>query len=287
MQKALPYLALASAVIATAIGAMFIRWANAPGSVTVFYRTSIATLLLFPVFLRQARHENSLFALPVKGLLFALLGGLFIALDQAAWSAAVLTTKIANATYFNSMAPLWVALFALLILKEKLRGIFWAGLFLALTGAGIILGNDLIRHPHLGSGDILGLLSSFFYGGYFVAAQFGRKYLHTVSYTWIATLMCALTLLVLNSVSGAALTGYPLQTYLVFLGAALVSQVLGYYSMGYALGHLPASTVAPSMLGKPVIAALLAIPLFGEMVNANEIIGGFLILAGIYMVNRR
>jgi drug/metabolite transporter (DMT)-like permease len=81
------------------------------------------------------------------------------------------------------------------------------------------------------------------------------------------------------------ITGYPVQSYVAFLGAALLSQTGGYLAVGYALGHLPASIVAPTMLGQPVVTALLAIPLLGEALGKGQIIGGLAVLAGIYLVH--
>lgn len=41
------------------------------------------------------------------------------------------------------------------------------------------------------------------------------------------------------------------------------------------------------LLAQPVITALLSIPLLGELLRVRQIIGGGLVLAGIYLVNRR
>jgi drug/metabolite transporter (DMT)-like permease len=62
--------------------------------------------------------------------------------------------------------------------------------------------------------------------------------------------------------------------------------VLGYVSVGYALGHLPASLVAPTMVGQPVMTALLAIPLLGETLTPVQWIGGAAVLVGIVLVHR-
>jgi drug/metabolite transporter (DMT)-like permease len=82
------------------------------------------------------------------------------------------------------------------------------------------------------------------------------------------------------------LTGYSPQTYLAFLGAALVSQVGGYLSVGYALGHLPASVVSPTMIGQPLVTTILAIPLLGETLSPAQLLGGASVLLGIYLVHR-
>ena len=284
--KLLPYAALVITVLATSIGGMFIRWANAPGIVTVFYRTALSTILVAPFFVKNLTQSKQSLRSITPWLPMAMLGGLMIALDQASWASALLMTKMANTTYFNSLAPLWVALFALFVFKEKLKWIFWIGLSLALAGTLIILGLDLVYRPHLGPGDLLGLLSSFFYGGYFLVTQIGRRNLDTLTYTWIATLTCALCLGLLNIIFKQSIIGYPLESYLFFLGAAITSQVIGYFSLSYALGHLSATIVSPTMLAKPITVALLAFIFFGESLTIGEIIGGVLVLIGIFLINK-
>jgi drug/metabolite transporter (DMT)-like permease len=65
-----------------------------------------------------------------------------------------------------------------------------------------------------------------------------------------------------------------------------VPQIIGYLAMGYALGHLPASIVSPTMLGQPVLTALLAIPLLGETLQPVQWMGGLVVISGIFLVHR-
>jgi drug/metabolite transporter (DMT)-like permease len=45
-----------------------------------------------------------------------------------------------------------------------------------------------------------------------------------------------------------------------------------------------ADLVAPVLLGQPVLTALLAIPLLGEMLTNWHVAGGLTVLAGVYIV---
>jgi drug/metabolite transporter (DMT)-like permease len=90
----------------------------------------------------------------------------------------------------------------------------------------------------------------------------------------------------MSLVLGLPLGGYPPTTYLAFLGLALVTQITGYLAVGYALGHLPASIVSPTMVSQPVITALLAIPFLGEMLAPVQWIGGAAVVAGVIVVHR-
>jgi drug/metabolite transporter (DMT)-like permease len=279
----LPYLALLCGIVALSFSALFVRWANAPGPVMAFYRIAIATLVMTPFFLRNSRRSM------IKSgwvLVFPLVGGLFTALDHAVWNTSILYTTAANATLLNNTAPLWVALTAWLFFKEQLRGAFWLGLGLTMTGAVIVLGNDFLHHPSLGMGGLLALSSGIFYGGYFLVTQRGRERMDTLPYVWMVSFFAAVSLLVISLGFNLPLTGYPTQTYLSFVGAALISHIFGYLSIGYALGHLSASMVAPSMIAQPVVTALMAIPLLGEPLHPAQWLGGGAVLAGIYLIHK-
>lgn len=269
-------------MISLGFSALFARWGAAPGPVMAFYRIALSTLILAPFFARQRVREGRI---PRALWIFPLLGGLFTALDHGVWNTAVNFTSAANATLLGNTAPLWVALFAWLVWRERLRVGFWLGLTLTLSGAAVVLGTDFLRQPSLGFGDVLALMSGVFYAGYFLVTQRGRTHYHTLTYIWLVGLTSAVLLLGFNLIFNLPLTGYPTQSYLAFLGAAIVSQTCGYLAVGYALGHLPASLVAPTMIGQPVITALLAIPLLGETLHPSQWIGGLAVLAGIYLVH--
>ena len=210
---------------------------------------------------------------------------MFAAFDQAIWSTSIGYTRVANATLLNNTAPVWVALAAWFIFREKLKGIFWLGLALAMGGATVVLGSDVIAHPSLSWGDLLALISGLFYAAYYLAMQRGRRDLSPLAYMGLANTISCLTLLVICLVFRQPLTGFSTQTYLVFLGAALISQITGHLSLSYALGHLPASLVAPTMIAQPVLTALMAFPLLGESLRPGQWIGGISVLAGITLVN--
>ena len=278
----LPYFALGFGVIALGFSALFVRWANAPGPVVGFYRLGLSSLILLPFFVVRRRKAGRItWAI----LLFPILGGIFTALDHGFWNTAVNFTSAANATLLANTAPLWVALFAWLVWKDYLKRAFWFGLILTLAGAAIVLGTDLFRSASPGVGDLLALAAGCFYAGYFLVTQRGRVHWDTLSYVWIVSFVSAVCLLLVSLGFGMPVVGYPLQSYLAFLGAALVAQIGGYLAVGYALGYLPASLVAPSLLGQPVVTALLAIPLLGETLGLGQIIGGLAVLAGIYLVH--
>lgn len=277
-----PYLALGIGVVALSMTGIFVRWADAPGTVTAAYRMGIAALVLTPLAFRE---KGGLLFKPKLGWLWLLLAGVFIALDHGSLNTAVNLTQIANCTLLNNLSPLWVALFALFAWREPLNHWFWIGLALALGGAGFILGTDFIRHPQLGLGDGLAFASSLFYAGYFLVTQVGRRAGSLWRFSWGIYVISAFVLFAFNLASGVAITSYPLKTYLVFIAIGVFCQAIGYTSIVYALGHLPASIVSPTMVAQIVLTSLLAIPLTGESLSIIQIIGGVIVIAGILLVN--
>jgi drug/metabolite transporter (DMT)-like permease len=270
-------------ILALGFSALFVRWAAAPGAVTGFYRMGIASLVLVPIAL--IRHGDPR-RWSVAGLRLAALGGAALCFDLVLWNTSVLYTSAANATLLANLAPLWVAIAAALFFKEVLSGRFWIGLLLVLSGAAVVLGADFLRDFHLGVGDLMAIGASFFYAGYYVATQAGRRHLASLPYVAAAGVTSTFLLFAVVLLLGHPLTGYPPSSWIAFAGLGLVTQVLGYVAVGYALGHLPASLVSPTMVGQPVMTALLAIPLLGETLSPVQWVGGAAVLVGIVLVHR-
>jgi drug/metabolite transporter (DMT)-like permease len=281
-QTILSYTALGVCIMALSTSAIFIRFADAPGPVTGFYRMSIATLLLTPIAIFRIRKYKGINR---KNFFIPLFGGMFSGLDLGIWSIALSYTSAANATLLGNTAPLWVAFGAMLFFRERLNRNFWIGLFFAMSGAALIVGTDFLLHPRLGVGDTIAIFTGFLYAGYYLFTEFGRRSIDAVTYIWMVGVSASLTLLLLNIFLGNPLTGFSIQTWVIFIAAALISQLIGYLASSYTLGHLPASVVSVSMVGQPVMTAIIAIPLLGEIPSRVQILGGAIALTGIYLVN--
>ena len=281
--KFIPYIALAVGISALSLSAMFVRWAEAPGPITGFYRLLISTILFTPLFIRQ---QKQLEPINKKYLIFPLFAGIFTAFDFAFWNSSLKYTTAANATLLGNTSPLWVALFAFFILREKLRRSFWFGLIIALAGAALVMGSDFLLHPTLGLGDLMASAAAIFYASYQLATQRGRKHIDPFRYIWLIGVSATFSMFIMNLSLGNSFTGYSTQTWVIFFVTAIVSQMIGYLAISYALGHLPASVVSPTLIGQPILTAILAIPMLGEIPNPIQWIGGAIALAGIYMVNQ-
>jgi len=85
---------------------------------------------------------------------------------------------------------------------------------------------------------------------------------------------------------GTPLRGYPPATWAALAGLGLVTQLAAYYALVYALGHLPATITSVGLLTQLPLTALLAAALLHEPITPAQVIGGALVLCGVYVVNR-
>lgn len=282
---------LFAGAICISFSAIFTKWAGVSGPVAALYRVAIASAVLAVPFALQANRERKAHAggrgFPRRALLITALAGLFFALDLGFWNTSLQLTSAANSTLLGNISTLWVSLGAMLIFHESLRKRFWSGMAVALVGAVIVVGRDVFEHPSLGLGDLLSMSSSLFYAGYILSTQRARQYVGTLPFMWLGSAVSTVLLLAYVTVMGDPLTGYSVEQYMALAALGIISHVLGWLAINYALGHLPAPVTSVALLLQPVITALVAVPLLGEGLSIYQVVGGLLVLLGIYTVVRK
>jgi drug/metabolite transporter (DMT)-like permease len=199
---------------------------------------------------------------------------------------ALLVTSAANATLLVNIAPLWVGIGALTLFRQRLGSYFWAGLAVALTGMLLVVTGSSRHLVSFNAGDLLAIAASVFYAGYLLVTQRVRATMDTITFLALSTVSSVLMLLIACVVQHAPLTGFSFRTWVALVALGLVSHFGGYLAINFAAGHLRATSVSVTLLAQPVVTALLAIPLLGEFLSLQQIGGGVLVLAGIYLVNR-
>lgn len=277
-------LALFAGMLGISFTAIFTKWAGVPGPVAAALRMTVATAALTAPFLSRQRHWS---AAARRDARWGILGGLWFAVNLGVLNTALLLTSAANATLLDNTAPIWVGIGAALIFREKLRMRYWIGLALALVGAAVVTGFNLAGGFQPNTGDALAFGGALFYAGYLLTTQRARRSLDSLSYIWLVAATAAVALLVVTAVLGMPLLGYAPRTYLSLLAVGLISQVGGWLLISYALGYVPASLAVVVLLGQPVVTGLLSIPLLGEALTLQQVAGGLVVLAGIYLCLKR
>jgi drug/metabolite transporter (DMT)-like permease len=282
----LAYAALAAAVAGMSWSALFVRWAGVPASASAFYRVLIAAAVLLPWRLvRGPRRPPTR-----RAVLLALAGGAFFAFDLVLFNAAVLRTSAATAVLLGNNAPIFVGLGTWIFLDKRPGAAFWTGLALALAGCTLIVIADASsRGATVGgsaTGDLLALSAAVFWAAYMVTTERVRTEMDTLTFNTVAISASVLTLLAVCLALGVPLWGYSGRTWAALFALGLISQVVSYYALVYALGHLPATITSVAVIAQVPLAALLAAVLLGEPLTGAQLAGGAVVLAGIYVVSK-
>jgi drug/metabolite transporter (DMT)-like permease len=268
-------------VAAVSTSAPLIRLADAPPLAVALYRNLFAAVALLPIALVRRRDE--LAALDRRRWGGLILAGAFLAGHFASWIPSVGLTTVAASTVLVDSQSIWAALGARVILGERVRRAVFLGIAVALAGAVLITGADFVVSPRAFAGDMLALVGAVTAAGYLLTGRRLRQGLSLAAYTGVVYAVCSLLLLVAAVTAGTPLLGFEPKVWLLFALMAAGPQILGHTVFNYLLRDLDATVVAVAVMGEPVGASLLALAIFGEVPPWSAVIGGAVILAGIYL----
>ncbi len=272
--KVPPAVVLAIGVVAVSTGAIFVELAeDAPALVKAAYRMGLATLMLLPFALSKARDE--LRGLSRKDLGLAGVSGLFLALHFASWIASLDYTSVANSVVLVNTIPLWVALLAPFITRDRIgrRTILSAAVCIAgvavIGWEGVSVGGLTLR------GDLLAVGGAVAAAVYLMLGRRLRAKLSLLAYATVcygsATVILWLAVLALR----LPVVGFGPQTWWALIGMAAVSQIMGHTSYNWSLKWFSSSLVAVSLLGEPIGSTILAHFIFeDEKLTVIKVLGG-------------
>lgn len=289
---------LGVALLAVSSAALFIKFAQGagiPSLAIAAYRLSIAVIVISPWVLW--RHRAELRALTRRQLGLALISGFFLGLHFATWISSLDYTSVASSTVLVTTSPLIVGLLSPIFLREPLTRKLLVGILIATTGA-LIIGlwdscqwqNGLVCQS-LGDlfqgrtfvGNALAFAGAVAVAFYLMIGRSLRASLTLNVYIWLVYGAAAGSLLVGALLLRTPLTGFSPIGLLWLLLLALVPQLVGHSLFNWALRYVPASVVSVVTLGEPIFATVLVFLLLGEQPNAGTLVGGMLILSGIFI----
>lgn len=251
-------------------------------------RLAGAALILGIIFVAWPQRPR--IRLQMRQWLFLLWVALFgITLNQMFFIGGLSRTSVAHAGLIVALGPVMVLVLSCLMRLEALTALKFAGMVISFAGVGFLTMGDSGR----GSGATLG-------GDLILLAGSAVFAYYTVMMKELAGRYGALTLNMLIFVMGAMMmmpfagpailhvrwTLVPSMAwwglaFMVFFGSAAA-----YLIYAFALTELTAARVAAFAYLQPVIAAALGVWLLGESVTRREVIGGVLILLGVYLSER-
>lgn len=263
---------------------------------SVFWRLAFAVpfLVLWAVMERRDRTARATPGGPAvpRPWIWMVLAGVLFAADLITWHAGIVRTSAANATMLANLTPVVVVLVTWVTTRRLPHGLFLTAVAIALVGSALMSGGTPGQTSEQLTGDILSALTSFWYAAYILVTARVRGSVGTgeamlvttvvaLPLAWGASLVAGEPLWPSSgSLPDQALAMWPL----VVLG--VVVHVAGQGLLAFALGRVNAAIASVLILIQPVGAALLGWVLLHEVLGPLQLVGGALVLFGVWLARR-
>jgi drug/metabolite transporter (DMT)-like permease len=289
--KTIPYLEALFAVIVW--GASFIATKVALQDISpiaiVWLRFSMGVLIL-----GIAVSMRGQFSLPGKGewAYFSLLGFLGITFHQWLQSNGLQTSEAGTTAWIVSTTPVFMALLGWTVLKEALSWIKTSGILLAFAGVLLVVSKGDLASVSVGKfgapGDVLILISSVNWAVFSVLSRRGLKsypaglmMFYVMSLGWLFTSILFFAQTGLAEISNLTTNGW---LGVIFLG--IFCSGLAYIAWYDALQALSSAQTGAFLYIEPLVAVVVAFFVLDEPITVISLVGGAIILFGVWIVNR-
>lgn len=276
------YLYLLLGVFCIAWSAIFVKMADAPALTSGFYRYFFCLIGLLPIWIYKKIKIPSLTI-----ACWIALSSIFFVADMSLWYLSIIRTSASVSTLLANNASVFVGLGSLVIFKQYLPKIYWIGLTIAMIGVFLVAGRDFVENPSVGIGHLMAIGAAVFYAGYMLITQKIRNTLDTVNFMGWSLLGCVILSFLSCWQQNTPMLHFNNQTWLSFVASGIICHLAGWLSINYALGFIPAAIVSPTLLIQPILTSILSFFLLHEVLRTEQIVGGGIVLTGIYLVNKR
>jgi drug/metabolite transporter (DMT)-like permease len=224
---------------------------------------------------------------------FTLLGFLGVAFHQWLQSNGLVTAQASTTAWIVSTTPVFMALLGWLILKESLGWLRAGGIAVAALGVLIVVSNgdwsSITTGHFVTTGDLLIMISAPNWAVFSVLSRRGlqqnppaRMMFYVMS---AGFLFLSLLFLAQPRVSEIGRLQWDGWLAIGFLG--VFCSGLAYVFWYDALQELPAGQVGVFLYLEPLVAVLVAAVILNEAILLPSLVGGFLILAGVWVVQMK
>lgn len=272
-------------VIGISLSSIFVRYSTAPSAVTAAFRLLWTVILMTPAVVLNGEVKQELKHMDKGKLLLSCISGLFLAVHFVVWFESLSYTSVASSTTIVCTEVIWVALGFCLFLKGRLSIKAIAAIAVTFAGSALIALADSGGGTGL-YGDILALLAAIAVAVYTLLGRMVRETVSTTAYTYVVYCACAAVLVGICAAQGYNIFSYRIDALIVGLLLAIFSTILGHSIFSWCLKFFSPAFVSASKLCEPVVAAVFAGFLFGEIPALLQILGCVLILCGVLYYSR-
>ncbi len=217
--------------------------------------------------------------------------GVILAVHFSFWITSLKMTSVSSSVILVTAHPILVGPISHYFLNERLSKKNISGILLSFSGVIILVyGNYGFSLGSIDSleGNILAFLGGIAAGLYILGGRFLRKQISVVTYAVIVYGVGTIVLFFITLFSQSPLFGLSSRDLGLIAVMALVSGIFGHTLYNWSLAHLRASVASVALLGEPIASSLFAmiIPWIQQIPSGYTVIGGIIILSGIYLTTQ-
>lgn len=245
-------------------------------------RLAGASLVFVPLYLVSGRRN-----VPWRDVLgIAGCAALGIFGNQALFLSGLRYTTATHATLLVATIPIFAAVAAVVLGRERFRARTGLGVLVAFLGIAFLVGTEgLAAGPEAVLGDLLVLGNSVVYALYLVLVrEYAAKYGSAAVVAWGFAAGTLYALPFGGPDLAATLPSLGAGTWLLLLYIVLVPTVFTYLTNAWALRHASSSNVAVWIYAQPTVAAALAWWILDETPTVRLGVATLLVFAGIAIV---
>lgn len=281
-----PMIMIVIGIIGISFSAIFAKYSQAPSVVTAAFRLLWTVALMSPVVFLSKGYRQELGSLDLRTVVLCVVSGIFLGLHLAIWFESLKYTSVASSTTIVCTEVVWVCLGFCLVLKGKLAGKAILAIAVTLSGSVIIaLSDSGSGGGHL-YGDILALIAAIAVAVYTLIGRVARATVSTTVYTYLVYVASAVTLVGMTFAQGYSLAGHRSDGIVFGFLLAVFSTILGHSIFSWCLKYFSPAFVSASKLCEPVVSSILAIFVFREIPGPVQLLGGAVILGGVFFYSR-
>ena len=219
----------------------------------------------------------------------AALGVLGVAIGQTAFTVGVSMTTAANTGLIFATAPIWGLLLGLIL---GLEGTAWRGILgvgLSILGVGIVFYEGLGAEGTSLVGDLFVLLAAMAFGGYTVLSMPVLERHSPLTVATYSLLFGGLIVLVLSFpyLSGLGWESVGAGAWAAVAFSAVLATAFSFSAWQTGVSRIGANRVLVYQYLITVTGVASGIVFFDEVLGVEKLVGGTIILVGVYMARRQ
>ncbi len=284
------WILVALSTVSWSFGPICIRFAlqhDVPPALIASGRMVVGALFFTPYVWRK--YAGDIQAMPARSRWLAIFAGAMFGFNITLNAASLEHISVIIGQALIATIPIWVAILEVAILKVKLKGSVWLGVFVALAGAMLISWATSGEAPPLEGGNpslgiIMALISACSASLYIIIGRKVRGSVSFVPYIWLVYTSGAVTTLLIIASSRTPVLGYEWQGYLWVLLLAVLAQIIGHGVLNFVLRYLSPTTLTVTAQTVPVLSALWALLILSETPTMTQVAGSIVLVLGVGIV---